>query len=77
MCVETMMHLTCTNMPATKLDEALDKVRSLPAAGCTRGPAELESIRLPLSNLPVPQTAPNLASTVLRPLRVQHKPACL
>ena len=25
-CVETMMHLTCTNMPAAKLDEALGKV---------------------------------------------------
>lgn len=27
MCVETMMHLTCTNMPQEKLKEALDKVR--------------------------------------------------
>ena len=26
MCVETMMHLTCTNMPQEKLQEALDKV---------------------------------------------------
>jgi len=25
-CVETMMHLTCTNMPQDKLREALDKV---------------------------------------------------
>ena len=28
MCVETMMHLTCTNMPQEKLKEALDRVRS-------------------------------------------------
>ena len=25
-CVETMMHLTCTNMPETELENALDKV---------------------------------------------------
>ena len=25
--VETMMHLTCTNMPVEQLDDALDKVR--------------------------------------------------
>ena len=25
-CVETMMHLTCTNMPVEKLEEALTKV---------------------------------------------------
>jgi 5,10-methylenetetrahydrofolate reductase len=28
MCVETMMHLTCTNMPQEKLQEALDKART-------------------------------------------------
>ncbi len=27
-CVETMMHLTCTNMPESQLENALDKVRS-------------------------------------------------
>lgn len=27
-CVETMMHLTCTNMPVEKLDDALDNVKS-------------------------------------------------
>lgn len=26
-CVETMMHLTCTNMPEKQLETALDKVR--------------------------------------------------
>jgi hypothetical protein len=26
-CVETMMHLTCTNMPVEKLDHALAEVR--------------------------------------------------
>ena len=25
-CVETMMHLTCTNMPQSELENALDKV---------------------------------------------------
>lgn len=28
-CVETMMHLTCTNMPQDKLSQALDKVSSV------------------------------------------------
>lgn len=28
-CVDTMMHLTCTNMPKEKLDEALEKVKKL------------------------------------------------
>lgn len=34
-CVETMMHLTCTNMPQEKLEEALTKVsrQELVAAG--------------------------------------------
>ena len=27
-CVETMMHLTCTNMPVEKLDHALDTIKS-------------------------------------------------
>ena len=27
-CVETMMHLTCTNMPEAQLESALDKVKS-------------------------------------------------
>ena len=27
-CVETMMHLTCTNMPEKQLESALDKVKS-------------------------------------------------
>ncbi|CAL5398197.1 unnamed protein product [Camellia sinensis] len=27
-CVETMMHLTCTNMPVDKIDHALDSIRS-------------------------------------------------
>ncbi|CAK9857165.1 unnamed protein product [Sphagnum jensenii] len=27
-CVETMMHLTCTNMPVEKLDDALDTVKT-------------------------------------------------
>ncbi|KAK9819788.1 hypothetical protein WJX72_002386 [[Myrmecia] bisecta] len=27
-CVETMMHLTCTNMPVEKLEQALDRVKS-------------------------------------------------
>ena len=27
MCVETMMHLTCTNMPRESLKAALDKAR--------------------------------------------------
>ena len=27
-CVETMMHLTCTNMPQDKLRDALDKVNT-------------------------------------------------
>lgn len=27
-CVETMMHLTCTNMPVEKIDHALDTIRS-------------------------------------------------
>ena len=26
-CVETMMHLTCTNMPADKIDEALEAAK--------------------------------------------------
>ena len=26
-CVETMMHLTCTNMPEKQLETALDKAR--------------------------------------------------
>ncbi len=30
-CVETMMHLTCTNMPKEKLSEALAKVGSVGA----------------------------------------------
>ena len=34
-CVETMMHLTCTNMPQSELESALDKVNCSPAnAGC-------------------------------------------
>lgn len=28
-CVETMMHLTCTNMPQDKLRDALDKVSTV------------------------------------------------
>ncbi len=28
-CVETMMHLTCTNMPVEKLESALKEVRAL------------------------------------------------
>lgn len=28
MCVETMMHLTCTNMPEAKLRDALDKLKA-------------------------------------------------
>ena len=27
-CVETMMHLTCTNMPEAKLSDALDKLKA-------------------------------------------------
>lgn len=27
-CVETMMHLTCTNMPVEKIDHALDTIKS-------------------------------------------------
>lgn len=27
-CVETMMHLTCTNMPVDKIDHALDSIKS-------------------------------------------------
>ena len=27
-CVETMMHLTCTNMPVEKIDHALDAIKS-------------------------------------------------
>lgn len=36
--VETMMHLTCTNMPVEKLEEALNKV-SPANPGCTRSTA--------------------------------------
>lgn len=28
MCVDTMMHLTCTNMPKEKLKEALERVKA-------------------------------------------------
>ena len=31
-CVETMMHLTCTNMPQDKLSQALDKVSNTAVA---------------------------------------------
>jgi methylenetetrahydrofolate reductase (NADPH) len=27
-CVETMMHLTCTNMPVEKIDHALETIKS-------------------------------------------------
>ena len=27
-CVETMMHLTCTNMPVEKIDHALDTIKA-------------------------------------------------
>lgn len=41
-CVETMMHLTCTNMPVEKLESALKEVRArglglaCPQKGLTR-----------------------------------------
>ena len=44
-CVETMMHLTCTNMPVSELENALDKV-----APCTYSVSCLAS-------LPIPQNA--------------------
>lgn len=33
-CVETMMHLTCTNMPQSELENALDKVSCSPSHAC-------------------------------------------
>ena len=33
-CVETMMHLTCTNMPESQLETALDKVRQRRIQAC-------------------------------------------
>ena len=44
-CVETMMHLTCTNMPVSELENALDKV-----APCTYSVSCL-------AFLPIPQNA--------------------
>ena len=43
--METMMHLTCTNMPVSELENALDKV-----APCTYSVSCLAS-------LPIPQNA--------------------
>ena len=40
-CVETMMHLTCTNMPQTELENALDKVKLSPA--CAAVPLNINS----------------------------------
>ena len=48
-CVETMMHLTCTNMPVSELENALDKV--LP---CTRPYQGQSSLGFPIHMLPAP-----------------------
>ena len=39
-CVETMMHLTCTNMPVSELENALDKVAPCTySVSCLASPA--------------------------------------